>query len=89
MALGAQHSDVKKLVILNGMSLTVVGIVVGLASSFAITRLLSSLLFGVGATDPTTFAAVAFGLGTIALIACYIPARRATKVDPLIALRSE
>jgi len=89
MALGAQHSDVKKLVILNGMSLVVVGIVVGLASSFAITRLLSGLLFGVGATDPTTFAAVAFGLGTIALIACYIPARRATKVDPLIALRSE
>jgi predicted permease len=88
-ALGAQTGDVLSLVVRNGMILTVAGIVIGLAGSFALTRLMTSLLFGVTPRDPMTFAAVTFLLAMVALIACFIPARRATKVDPLVALRYE
>lgn len=89
MALGAQTMDVLKLIIGNGLALTLIGVVAGLAGAFALTRLLASLLFGVTATDATTFISVSAALIAIALIACYIPARRASKVDPLVALRYE
>ena len=89
MALGAQRGDVLKLVLLKGIVLGVVGVVAGLAASFALTRLISTLLFEVTATDKTTFAVVATGLFVITLLACYLPARRATRVDPLRALRYE
>jgi putative ABC transport system permease protein len=89
MALGAQKSDILKLIFGRGMSLTLIGLMVGLAAAFALTRLMSSLLFNVSATDPLTFLSVALLLAAVALVACYIPARRAMKVDPLIALRYE
>ena len=89
VALGAQSSDVFKLIVGQGMVLTLVGIVIGLAAAYGMTRLMSSLLFGVGATDLSTFAGVAVLLVGIAFIACYLPARRATKVDPMVALRHE
>jgi len=89
MALGAQRIDVLKLVVGHGMRLTVIGLAIGLAASFALTRLMSSLLFGVSATDPLTFLAISMLLASVALMASYFPARRATKVDPIIALRYE
>jgi putative ABC transport system permease protein len=86
MALGAQRSDVLRLVVRQGMSLTLVGIIVGLAGAFGLTRLLANLLFGVGATDPTTFLWIPFLLAAVSFLACYIPARRAAKLNPLTAL---
>ncbi len=89
MALGARQLDVLRLVVRQGMSLVLIGVAVGLAGALALTRLMESMLFGVTAKDPITFVAVATSLSFVAFVACYIPALRATKVDPLIALRYE
>jgi putative ABC transport system permease protein len=89
LALGAQPRDVLSLVLRKGLLLTLTGVAVGLLASLALTRLMQNLLFGVSAFDPSTFAAVAIVLTAVALAACVLPARRAAKVDPLVALRYE
>jgi predicted permease len=89
MALGATWRDVLRLIVGQGMRMVVLGIVLGLIGALALAQVLASLLFGVGATDSVTFVGVVFLLGAVALLACYIPARRAARVDPLVALRHE
>src|SRR5262249_39605567 len=89
MALGARTSDVIKLVLKNGMAPALLGVILGLLGAFVLTRLMANLLFGVTPTDALTFASVAVALLCVALLACYFPARRAAKTDPLVALRYE
>jgi putative ABC transport system permease protein len=89
LALGAQRRDVIAMVVRHGMMMTVAGTGVGLAAAFAVVRVMSGLLYGVSAADPVTFIAIPVLLLAVALAACYIPARRATRVDPMIALRAE
>ena len=89
MALGAQLGDVLRLVLTHGLKLTLIGAAIGLAGAYLATRAIRSVLYGVSATDPLTFVSVSVLLIGVALFACYVPARRATKVDPMIALRNE
>jgi len=89
MALGAQRHNVLLLIVSDGMKLVGIGIAIGVVAAIVLLKVMSTLLFGLGQTDAITFATVSIGALLVALIACYIPARRATKVDPLIALRNE
>jgi putative ABC transport system permease protein len=89
MALGARAVDVLAMIVGQGMRLAIIGLAIGMAGSFALTRVMSSLLFGITARDPVTFAAVPLVLGAVALVACYLPANKATKVDSMVALRYE
>ncbi len=89
VAVGAQRRDVLTLVVREGAKLAFLGIAIGIAAGLGLTRLMASLLFDVKPTDPTTFAGVAMLLAVVALAACYIPARRATRIDPMVALRYE
>jgi len=89
MAIGAQSVGILRLVVGRGMALAGIGLAAGLAGAWWITRLLEGLLYGISARDPLTFLGVALALGIVALLACYIPARRAMNVDPMVALRYE
>jgi len=89
LALGAQQRDVMRLILGQGAKLTLIGVGLGVAAALVLTRLMAALLFGVSGTDPLTFSAVTFILFSVALLACYIPARRAMRVDPMVALRHE
>jgi hypothetical protein len=89
MALGAQASDVRRLFVSHGLKLVGAGLAVGVVTALALTRVMSTLLFGVKATDPTTYAAVSLVLGVVALAATYLPARRAARIDPIVALRTD
>ncbi|MFZ0334921.1 MAG: FtsX-like permease family protein, partial [Candidatus Acidiferrales bacterium] len=89
MALGAQQSDVLRLILGEGGRMALVGVVIGVAAALGLTRLMKGMLFGVSASDPLTFMGVAIVLIVVALAACYIPARRAMRVDPMVALRYE
>jgi putative ABC transport system permease protein len=86
MALGAQKSDILRLVVRQGMTLALIGVIAGLAGAFALTRVIANLLFGVGASDPLTFIAISLLLIFVSLIACYLPARRAARLNPTVAL---
>jgi predicted permease len=89
VALGASSSDVLRMVLGQGLKITLIGVAIGLAAAFGLTRLITTLIYGVGTTDPITFASVAILLSAVALFACYLPARRAMRVDPIVALRYE